>query len=71
MEDVGIFHSHLVYFRAIWYILWPFGIYCDHLAYFMVILYIFPRFGMFNEEKELNVVEKKLINSGLTAFECN
>jgi hypothetical protein len=26
MEDVGIFYGHLVYFMAIWYILWPFGI---------------------------------------------
>jgi hypothetical protein len=25
MEDVGIFGGHLVYFVAIWYILWPFG----------------------------------------------
>jgi hypothetical protein len=26
MEDAGIFYSHLVYFTAIWYILWLFGI---------------------------------------------
>jgi hypothetical protein len=27
MEDVSIFYGQLVYFTAIWYILWPFGIY--------------------------------------------
>jgi hypothetical protein len=27
MEDVGIFYGRLVYFMAIWYILWPFGIF--------------------------------------------
>jgi hypothetical protein len=26
MDDVGIFHGHLVHFVAIWYILWSFGI---------------------------------------------
>jgi hypothetical protein len=36
-EDVGIFYSHLVYFTALWYFMWPFGI-------FMVIWYIFPHF---------------------------
>jgi hypothetical protein len=25
MEDVGVFYGHLVYFKAIWYILWLFG----------------------------------------------
>jgi hypothetical protein len=30
----GLFYGHLVYFVAIWYILWPFGI------------GIFPLFGM-------------------------
>jgi hypothetical protein len=32
VEDVGIFHGHLVYFMAIWYILWPFGIFYGHLV---------------------------------------
>jgi hypothetical protein len=27
MEDVGIYYGQLVYFTAIWYILWPFGIF--------------------------------------------
>jgi hypothetical protein len=27
MEDVGIFYGHLVYFMAIWSILWLFGIF--------------------------------------------
>jgi hypothetical protein len=25
IENVGIIYGHLVYFTAIWYILWPFG----------------------------------------------
>jgi hypothetical protein len=46
MVDVGIFYGHLVYFKAIWYILWPLVcIFCGHLVYFIVIWYIFPRFG--------------------------
>jgi hypothetical protein len=40
MEDVGIFFGHLVYFVAIWYILWPIGIFCGHLVYFVTIWYI-------------------------------
>jgi hypothetical protein len=31
MEDVGIFYDHLVYFTAIWYIMWPFGIFYGYL----------------------------------------
>jgi hypothetical protein len=27
MADIGIFHVHLVYFKAIWCNLWPFGIF--------------------------------------------
>jgi hypothetical protein len=30
----GIFHGHLGYFMAIWYILWPFGTFCGHLVHF-------------------------------------
>jgi hypothetical protein len=37
----------LVYFMAIWTILWPFGQFSGHLAHFMAIWYIFPRFGTF------------------------
>jgi hypothetical protein len=36
MEDVGIFHGHLVNFTAIWYILWTFGI-------FFTFWYLVPR----------------------------
>jgi hypothetical protein len=42
IENVGIFYGHLVYFKAVWSILWPFGIFYDHLIYFMAIWYIFP-----------------------------
>jgi hypothetical protein len=60
MEDAVIFYYHLalciygtlVYFMAVWYILWPFGI-------FMVIWYIFSRFGMFYQEQSGNPVLKK------------
>jgi hypothetical protein len=31
MEDVGILNGHLVYFMAIWSILWPFGLFCGYL----------------------------------------
>jgi hypothetical protein len=41
MEDVGIFYGHLVYFMAIWSILWPSGSILRLLVYFMVIWYIF------------------------------
>jgi hypothetical protein len=44
MEDVGIFYVHLVFFTAIWYILWilcSFGI-------------IFSRFGILYEERSGN-----------------
>jgi hypothetical protein len=40
MENAGIFYGHLVYFTAIWYILWP----CGNV---MVIWYIFFRFSAF------------------------
>jgi hypothetical protein len=41
LRQLGIFYGHLVYFVAIWYILWPFG--------------IFFRFGMSNQEKSGNL----------------
>jgi hypothetical protein len=31
----------LVYFVAVWSILWPFGLFCGHFIYFMVLWYIF------------------------------
>jgi hypothetical protein len=34
MEDIGILYDHLVYFTAIWNILWPFGIFYGYLVYF-------------------------------------
>jgi hypothetical protein len=43
----GLSLGHLVYFTAIWYILWPSGI-------FIVIWYIFSRFGMLFKEKSGN-----------------
>jgi hypothetical protein len=44
MVNVGIFYDHLVYFMALWNILWPFGIVCGHLLYF-------SQFGMFGQSK--------------------
>jgi hypothetical protein len=49
MENVDIFYSPLVYFTAIWYILWPFGIIYGNLVYF-------SRFGMLYKEKSGNPV---------------
>jgi hypothetical protein len=40
LPQFGIFCGHLVYFVAIWYILWPFDI-------FVAIWYIVLPFGMF------------------------
>jgi hypothetical protein len=40
MEGVGIFYGHLVYFTAIWYILWPFGIFVGSLVYFLLLWYV-------------------------------
>jgi hypothetical protein len=34
MDVVGKFFGSFVYFRAIWYILWPFGMVCVNLVYF-------------------------------------
>jgi hypothetical protein len=34
MEDIGIVYVPLVYFTAIWYILWPFWIFYNYLLYF-------------------------------------
>jgi hypothetical protein len=44
---VHILCVHLVYFMAIWYILWSFGI-------FKVNWYIFTRLGMLHKEKSGN-----------------
>jgi hypothetical protein len=46
MEDYGIFYGHLVYFTAIWYILWPLGTFCGKLVC------IFSRFGMLYTPKK-------------------
>jgi hypothetical protein len=45
MENVGIFYRHLEYFKAIWYIVWPFG-------NFVSLWYIIPPFGMLSPEKK-------------------
>jgi hypothetical protein len=52
---IGLFYDYLVYFVAIWYILWPFGIFCGHLAYLLYVhLVYFSRFGMLDQEKSGN-----------------
>jgi hypothetical protein len=43
MDNVGIFYIHLVYFTALWYILWQFGTICGYLVYFSMFLYVVPR----------------------------
>jgi hypothetical protein len=37
----------LIYFMAIWYILWLFGIFCGYVVYFVAIWYILWLFGIF------------------------
>jgi hypothetical protein len=43
IEDVRIFYGHLVYFTAIWSVLWPFGILYGYLVYFSPFWYVVPR----------------------------
>jgi hypothetical protein len=45
MKDVGIIYCHLVYFMAIWYILWPFGIciFCSHFGIFSPFWFLAPK----------------------------
>jgi hypothetical protein len=38
----------LLYFMAVWSVLWSFGILCGHLVYFIVIWYILWSFGKFS-----------------------
>jgi hypothetical protein len=44
----------LIYFKAVWYILWSFGIFYDHLVHFVFIWYIFSHFGIMYQEKSGN-----------------
>jgi hypothetical protein len=41
----------MVYFMAIWSILWPFGLFYGHLVYFVVIWYVFFLFWYFMPRK--------------------
>jgi hypothetical protein len=36
-----VFYVHFLHFKAIWYILWPFGAFCGHLGIFCGHLGIF------------------------------
>jgi hypothetical protein len=47
MEDVGMFHGHLVHFTVFCYILWTFGLNRGNLVYF-------SRFGVLYQEKSGN-----------------
>jgi hypothetical protein len=47
MEVVDILYGHVVYFKAVWYLLWPFGTFYCYLVYF-------SRFGMLYGEKSGN-----------------
>jgi hypothetical protein len=44
----------LIFFMAIWNILWRFGIFYGHLVHFVFIWYIFSRFGIMYQEKSGN-----------------
>jgi hypothetical protein len=57
-KGVGKFYGRLVYFTAIWNMLWQFGIFCGHSAIFITpILVYFSRFGMLCQEKSGNPVQ--------------
>jgi hypothetical protein len=43
MEDVGIFHGHLVDFPVTWHILWPFGTFFPVLVHFSPFWYVVAR----------------------------
>jgi hypothetical protein len=43
MEDVGIFYNHLVYFMAVWYILWQFCLFYGYFVYFPPFWYVVAR----------------------------
>jgi hypothetical protein len=43
MEDVGIVYGHLVYFMAIWSILFPFGMFYGHFGRFFSCWYVVSR----------------------------
>jgi hypothetical protein len=47
--NLSIFYSHLMYFTAIWYILWPFGVFYCRLEYFL-------RFGLLYQENVASLV---------------
>jgi hypothetical protein len=44
----------LIYFLAIWNILWVFGIFCDHSEHIVLIWYSFSCFGIMHQEKSGN-----------------
>jgi hypothetical protein len=56
--SVYVGNGHLEHFKAIWYILWPFGIRFELLVYFMTVwyslrpfgVYLFSRFGKLHQK---------------------
>jgi hypothetical protein len=65
MEDVGLFYGQLVYFRAIWSILWSFDIFTAIWSILWpFVMFVghfskFSHFGMFYKEKSGNPVLMK------------
>jgi hypothetical protein len=55
-----IFYGHLVSYKTVWYILWPFGICCGHLVYF-------PRFTKKNIAA-LNYIHRCIGTNSKTSF---
>jgi hypothetical protein len=43
MEDVGLYLGHVVYFTAIWYIVWPFSVFYGYLVNVFPFWYVVPR----------------------------
>jgi hypothetical protein len=60
-EDVGTFYGRLVYFKASWYILWPFGFYG-------VFLYIFPVLVRCTEKNLATLVQCDRIGHTFATF---
>jgi hypothetical protein len=50
----ALYWKLLIYFIALWKILWAFGILHDHSAHFLLIWYISSGFGIMYQEKSGN-----------------
>jgi hypothetical protein len=68
MEDVGKFHGRLVYFKPIWYILWPFCKFYGNLVYFFPFWYVVLR-KIWQPRCRTTFVSEKLSRHRLLLFQ--